>query len=125
MTVGPSWTKIPKTWKVSRVLTKCLKRLSAVQTLRVFVEFDPSHPAFAKYRISENFYTDFCGDLLGDVLEVMSQVSYVELDGNPSVGVDGPLVRRLQEEAVDAKKEIKWGRSAGWLYKQTRALEVP
>lgn len=117
MTVGPSWTSIPKAWKVTRVLTKCLKRATQVQTLRVFVEFDPSNPIFAKYRISYDFYTNFCGNLLGDVLEVMPQLRFVELDGNPSVDVKGPLVSRLKEEALDAEKEVRWGKDAGWAHK--------
>lgn len=118
MVVGSSWTAPPKSWKVTRPLAKCLKRLPNVQTLRVFVDFDPSHPAFAKYRVSENFYTDFCGDLLGDVLEVMPQLKYVELDGNSAVDAHGPLVSRLKEEAEEEGKEIKWGKQAGWAHKK-------
>jgi len=117
MVVGSSWTAPPKSWKVTRPLAKCLKRLPNVQTLRIFVEFDPSHPTFAKYRISESFYTDFCGDLLGDVLGAMPQLKYVELDGNSGVDVHGPLVSRLKEEAEEENKEIKWGRQAGWAHK--------
>lgn len=118
MTVGPSWTDPPKTWRVTRQLTKTLKQLTSVQTLRVFVEFDPSHPAFAKYRRSYGFYTDFCGDLLGDVLEGMPQLKFVELDGNPGVDVNGPLVRRLRGEAVEEEKEVRWGKVAAWAHRQ-------
>lgn len=117
MTVGESWTKVPKEWKVTPKLTRCLKKANQVQTLRVFVGLDPSVPYFAKYRISDTFYTDFCGDLLGDVLEVMPQLRYVELDGETYVDVNGPLVSRLRQEALDAEKEVKYGRYAGWVHK--------
>lgn len=116
MTVGPSWTAPPKSWKVTKPLARYLTKLTGVQTLRVFVEFDPSHPAFAKYRVSYSFYTDFCGELLGDVLEVMPQLKYVELDGNPGVDVNGPLVSRLKEEAEGQEKEVRWGKEAGWAH---------
>jgi len=117
MILGPSWTDPPKHWKVTPRLARCLKRLTAVQTLRVFVEFDPSHPAFEKYRKSYSFYTDFCGDLLGEVLEAMPQLRYVELDGNPGVNVDGPLVSRLRQEAEEEEKEVRWGKQADWAHK--------
>lgn len=117
MILGPSWTDPPKHWKVTPRLSKCLKRLTAVQTLRVFVEFDPSHPAFEKYRRSYSFYTDFCGDLLGEVLDAMPQLQYVELDGNSGVDVNGPLVGRLKQEAEDEEKEIRWGKQADWAHK--------
>ena len=115
--LGPSWTDPPKDWKVVPRLARCLKRLSAVQTLRVFVQFDPSHPSFEKYRRSYSFYTDFCGDLLSDVLDAMPQLKYVELDGNSGVDVNGPLVRRLVQEAEEDKKEIRWGKQANWAHK--------
>lgn len=120
--VGPSWTAIPKSWKVTPRLARILKKLPAIQTLRVFAEFDPSHPTFAKYRVSKDFYTDFCGDLLADVLEVMPQLKYVEFDGNPGVDVNGPLVKRMREEAVEAGKEVRWGKEANWAHKVLQLL---
>jgi len=123
MVVGSSWTAPPKSWKVTKTLARCLRKLPNVQTLRVFVDFDPSHPAFARYRVSYAFYTDFCGDLLGDVLEAMPRLKYVELDGNPGVDVDGPLVRRLREEAKETGKEIRWGSQAGWAHKYSQCTD--
>ena len=120
MILGPSWTDPPKHWKVTPRLAKCLKRLTTLQTLRVFVEFDPSHPAFEKYRRSYSFYTDFCGDLLREVLKAMPQLQYVELDGNSGVDVNGPLVSRLRNEAEDEGKEIKWGKEADWAHKHNQ-----
>jgi hypothetical protein len=102
VTLGSSWTSPPKSWRVSKLLARRLSKLSAVQTLNVFVELDPSLPMFEKYRVSLDFYTDFCGDLLRDVLVCMPQVSHVEINGNPGVEVTGPLVKRLLRE-VEAK----------------------
>lgn len=102
MVVGSSWTNPPKTWRVSKLLAKRLSRLEAVQTLKVFVELDPSLPMFEKYRISPDFYTDFCGELLRDVLLCMPQLTHIEMNGNPGVETSGPLVSRLLKE-VDGK----------------------
>jgi len=99
MVVGSSWTSPPKTWRVSKLLARRLARLSAVKTLRVFVELDPSLPMFEKYRVSFDFYTDFCGSLFRDVLSTMPQLKVIELDGNPGVDTTGPLVSRLLAEA--------------------------
>ncbi|OAL40589.1 hypothetical protein AYO20_00325 [Fonsecaea nubica] len=98
MVVGSSWTSPPKTWRVGKLLAKRLSKLSAVHTLKVFVELDPSLPMFEKYRVSLDFYTDFCGDLLRDVLACMPHVSHVEMSGNPGIDTTGPLVSRLLKE---------------------------
>lgn len=100
--VGSSWTSPPKTWRVSKLLARRLSKLSAVQSLRVVVELDPSGPMFEKYRVSSDFYTNFCGDLLRDVLDCMPQIKQIEMNGNPGVETAGPLVSRLMRE-VDAR----------------------
>lgn len=117
MVVGSSWTSPPKSWCVTVSLAKCLKSLKSVQTLRIFVELDPSHPMFAKYRISYDFYTNFCGNLLKGVLAAMPQLIAVELDGNPGVDVKGPLVSRLRSEIEQQRKSVHWGVQNGWAYK--------
>jgi len=98
VTLGSSWTSPPKSWRVSKLLARRLSRLSVVQTLKVFVELDPSLPMFEKYRVSYDFYTDFCGELLRDVLVCMPQVTHVEMNGNPGVEATGPLATRLLRE---------------------------
>ncbi|EXJ55119.1 hypothetical protein A1O7_08044 [Cladophialophora yegresii CBS 114405] len=117
VTVGSSWTSPPKSWRVSKLLAKRLSRLSAVQTLKVFVELDPSLPMFEKYRVSLDFYTDFCGDLLRDVLLCVPQVTHIEMDGNPGVEATGPLVTRLRKEAESTGKTCTIG--------PTKALATP
>jgi len=109
MVVGSSWTSPPKTWRVSKLLAKRLKTLSAVQTLKIFVELDPSLPMFEKYRVSFDFYTDFCGNLFHDVLETMPHLTAIELDGNPGVDTNGPLVSRLLAEAQGEGKTCSMG----------------
>jgi hypothetical protein len=116
LTLGSSWTKPPKDWRVSPRLARCLGGLDSVQTLRIFIELDPSHPVFARYRISLNFYTDFCGELMSDILAAMPQLKFIELDGNPSVQKNGPLVTRLYDEADAKGKIVKWGRERNWAH---------
>lgn len=104
LVVGSSWTGPPKTWRVSKLLARRLGRLSAVQTLKVFVELDPSLPMYEKYRISFDFYTDFCGELLRDVLAAMPHLTALVIDGNPGIDSTGPLVSRLIAEAKSKEK---------------------
>lgn len=109
MVVGSSWTSPPKSWRVSKLLSKRLSKLTSVQTLNVFVEVDPSQPDFEKYRISLDFYTDFCGDLLRDVLAAVPFVRFIEMNGNPGVDTNGPLVSRLVKEAEVKGKLLTLG----------------
>lgn len=109
MVVGSSWTSPPKTWRVSKLLARRLGRLSAIQTLKVFVELDPSLPMFEKYRVSFDFYTDFCGNLLCEVLAAMPHLTSLEIDGNPGVDTTGPLVSRLLAEAESKGKMCMLG----------------
>lgn len=114
ITLGSSWTAPPAVWKVTKGLARCLSRIKLVRTLRIFVQLDPSQPMFEKYRVSYSFYTDFCGELLRDVLKAMPKLEAVELAGYPHVQPDGPLVSRLREEAEAKDKVVRWGRECGW-----------
>ena len=116
LTLGSSWTKPPKEWRMTPALDRRLRSLDAIQTLRIFIELDPSHPVFARYRCSLEFYTDFCGGLLEDILRVMPQLGFVELDGNPGIQKGGPLVRRLWKVVEAEGREVKWGRERGWAH---------
>jgi hypothetical protein len=90
-------------------MVRVLGSMASVQTLMVFVEVDPSHPVFAKFRISHGFYTEFCGGLLRDVLKAMPRLKVVQIAGRPSVQMDGPLVSRLQREVEAQGRILKWG----------------
>jgi hypothetical protein len=106
--IGNSWSSPPKSWRVSKLLARALPKFTSLTTLRVFVEVDPSEPFFEKYRISKSFYTDFAGDLLRDVLAVLTQVTTVEVGGNEGVKVRGPLVSRVVEVARECERDVKW-----------------
>ncbi|KIW99811.1 uncharacterized protein Z518_10739 [Rhinocladiella mackenziei CBS 650.93] len=109
MVVGSDWTRPPKTWRVSRLLAKRLGKLSAVRTLKIFVTLDPSQPIFEPYWVSFDFYTDFCGNLLRDVLSSMPHLMAIEMDGYSSVDTTGPLVSRLRAEAEAQGKTCTLG----------------
>lgn len=109
MVVGSSWTGPPRSWRVSKLLAKRLSKLPAVQILRIYVELDPSGPMFEKYLISPDFYTDFCGNLLRDVLICMPSLKNIEVNGNPGVDSGGPLVSRLIAEAEGKGKKCILG----------------
>jgi len=111
--LGPGWTAPPKSWRVTPRMAKILKQSRQASWLRVFVEIDPSHPIFASFRVSHGFYTEFAGKLLRDVLVAMPQVECVQLDGNPSVRMEGPLVSRLRVEIEALGRVVEWGRDRG------------
>ncbi len=122
--LGPGWTAPPKSWKVTQRMAKRLRQLCRVRCLRVFVEIDPSHPVFARFRVSHGFYTEFAGNLLRDVLVAMPQVEFVQLDGNPSVQMDGPLVLRLRREVEDQGRLVTWGKERGWSAADRNGLQA-
>lgn len=79
-----------------------LEEMVAVRTLTVFVQCDPSHDVFNGFRIDRDFFTDFSGSLLEDVLQRLPSVIRVELQGWPTVKKEGPLVKRVLEVARNA-----------------------
>lgn len=107
LVLGPGWTAPPKSWTINDRLG--LEHLTAVQTLKIFVQCDPSDPLFKNFRVSETFYTDFSGDLVRQILKLLPNLRFVQLDANPSVKIDGPLMSRLAKEAVDDGKVVKYG----------------
>ncbi|KPI38263.1 uncharacterized protein AB675_12152 [Cyphellophora attinorum] len=115
ITLGSSWTGPPASWKVTKGLARYLQRMRGVRVLRVFVTLDPTGDDFEKYRISYDFYTDFCGELLREVLKAMPKaLEMVELSGYEHVEPDGPLVSRLAKEAIAKEKVVLYGQECGW-----------
>ncbi|KAJ5384852.1 hypothetical protein N7517_002763 [Penicillium concentricum] len=110
--VGSSWTAPPKSWIVNQGLG--LHDMELVRTLKVFVQCDPSQPAFEGFRKSKDYYTDFCGKLLHQILERLPGLVQVEFDAWPSVEKNGPLMTRLLTETRDAQKNVLWGPDRGW-----------
>lgn len=109
---GPGWSDPPKPWYVSDRLG--LEDCTSVRTLRVFVEVDPSSPIFKGFRLNRDFFTNFSGTLLRDVMERLPVLETVEFDGYPSVDRHGALMTRLLEEARRAEKRIAWGSEREW-----------
>ncbi|KAL4911807.1 hypothetical protein BDW62DRAFT_196173 [Aspergillus aurantiobrunneus] len=110
--LGSSWTAPPLSWKVNRHLG--LEEMTRLRLLKVFIECDPSHPVFHGFRISNDFYSDFAGGLLQQILEKLPGLEYVEFDGNPSVIKQGALMKRLLHETKAAGKKVVWGPQRGW-----------
>ncbi|KAJ0419999.1 hypothetical protein BJY00DRAFT_146363 [Aspergillus carlsbadensis] len=110
--LGSSWTSPPRSWKVTRHLG--LEEMTRLRLLKVFIEVDPSHPVFEGWRISTNFYSDFAGGLLRQILERLPTLMHVEFDGNPSVMKNGALMKSLLNEARAAGKKIVWGPQRRW-----------
>ena len=107
--LGTSWTSPPKSWRVTKSLARLLSKFEAVRRLEIFVEMDPSIPLFDNHRVSETFYTDFCGLLLRNTLLATPQVKIVQIDGNTFVKKNGPLVARLRETTEKQGMTVTWG----------------
>ncbi|KAL8779716.1 MAG: hypothetical protein Q9213_006805 [Squamulea squamosa] len=110
--LGPGWSDPPKPWFVSDRLG--LEHCQAARTLRVFVEVDPSSPIFKGFRLNREFYTNFCGILLRQIIERLPVLETVEYDAYPSVDRDGDLMTRLLEETRKGSKRIAWGKERDW-----------
>lgn len=110
--LGSSWTAPPKSWTVNNGLG--LHQMKTVRTLKIFVQCDPSHPAFEGFRVSRDYYTWFAGELLKRILKALPSLVQVEFDGNPSVEKNGSLMSRLILEVWQARKKILWGPQRGW-----------
>jgi len=104
--LGTFWTKPPHCWRVNRTLG--LEDAAGVRVLNVEVDLDPSSSMFEGFRKSENFYTDFSGNLLRQVIKRLPNLAEVRLDGSPSTH-GGPLMQRLVEEVRLGGKRLSWG----------------
>lgn len=104
--LGPFWTKPPAYWTVNDALG--LKDAYGVRLLRVFVEIDPSQPVFIGFRSGKNFYTNFSGNLLKQIIYSLPKLEEIEFEYYPSVSREGQLIKRLVEEAKAGGKKITW-----------------
>lgn len=110
--LGNSWTAPPRSWTVNQGLG--LHDMVLTRTLKIFIECDPSQPVFEGFRISKEYYTEFAGRLLKQVLERLPGLVQVEFDAYPSVMKNGSLMSRLLKETRAAQKKILWGPERGW-----------
>lgn len=111
--LGNSWTAPPRSWTVNQGLG--LHDMVLTRTLKVFIECDPSQPVFEGFRISKEYYTEFAGRLMKQILERLPGLVQVEFDAYPSVQKNGSLMTRLLEETQAAQKKILWGPERGWV----------
>lgn len=110
--LGPGWDNPPKSWKVNDRLG--LEDAMAVRLLKVYVEVDPSHDIFNGFRVTKDFFTDFSGFMLRDIIDRLQALEEVQFDAYPSVSRDAALMSRLLEEARKCRKRIGWGPERGW-----------
>ncbi|CRG88129.1 hypothetical protein PISL3812_05156 [Talaromyces islandicus] len=110
--LGSSWTAPPKSWKVTSRLG--LTQMTGVKIFKIFIQCDPSHPVFEGFRISNDYYTGFAGELVRQILEQLPNLGHVEFDAWPSVQKNGALMRRLLSEVRAAGQKIYWGPERGW-----------
>ncbi|KAJ5609735.1 hypothetical protein N7528_010302 [Penicillium herquei] len=107
-----SWTAPPKSWVVDKGLG--LPDMALTRTLKLFIECDPSQPIFEGFRISKEYYTEFSGRLVKEILDQLPDLEWVEFDAYPSVQKNGSLMSRLLRETRAANKKVKWGPQRGW-----------
>lgn len=110
---GPNWTAPPSPSVIDDGRLG-LPHVTGMRLLKVLVTCDPSHPAFAGFRISETYYTDYAGKFLAQVLVALPSVQYVEFDAFSSVEKSGPLMSRLIQVVNDSGRRISWGPMRGW-----------
>lgn len=113
--LGPSWTSPPPSWAVTKTLARVLSASSVplLTRLHVIVEIDPSHPQFRGFRVHPDFYTNFAGELLKDVLAAMHKcVSQVHISHYCSVQPDGPLITKLIEVVKSMDRKVILSASA-------------
>lgn len=117
--LGPGWQgPLPKCWDLSPAgaaklgLADC----SGLRALHVFVECDPaSDEVFRGFRRSDDFFTSFCGSLLGEgLLPRVPSVAVVRFDGFPSVKTDSPLMVELLRQVRLQGRRITYGPERGW-----------
>lgn len=120
--LGPGWGKPPKTWLVGPKLG--LADCTAVRSLKVFVEVDPSHPMFEGFRVDPRFYTDFSCRLLAGVLAQVPTIREVEFDARRSVRKQDSLMQGLLNEVALASKRIVWGPERDWDAPEEPAVDM-
>jgi hypothetical protein len=111
--LGPGWTKPPKGWVADERLG--LADAVKVRLLKIFVECDPAGDMiFEGFRIGQDFYTEFCVDLLRSMAMQVPSLQEVEFDAYPSVQKSSPLLLGLTNEVTAQNKKTSWGPERGW-----------
>lgn len=121
--LGPGWNAPPRGWVVNDALglADCIN----VQTLKVFVECDPSDSYFKGFRRSDGFYEAFCRQLLADVVAALPAVDTIEFDAWNSVKKSGAMMHGLLETTNQLNMQIAWGPERGWTDADEKEEVVP
>lgn len=115
MRLGPGWSKPPRGQNTDPSLG--LQDCTNLRTLKLFVEIDTSDAFFNGFRglnATEETYTLFCVGLLRGVIDQVPSLKTVEIDANPGVKRDAPLVRALRQISENAGKALAWGPLRKW-----------
>ncbi|KAF1846214.1 uncharacterized protein K460DRAFT_406434 [Cucurbitaria berberidis CBS 394.84] len=111
--LGPGFTRPPKGWVVDSRLG--LAAATKIHRLKIFIEIDPaSNEIFEGFRVGQDFYTEYCVNLLRGLLAQVPSVNEVEFDAYPSVSKSSPLLEGLLVETKLNQKRITWGPERGW-----------
>ena len=111
--LGPGWTKPPRSWTMDGRLG--LENVAKVRTLKIFVQCDPaSDPIFEGFRVGQDFYTDFCVDLVRSFVSQVPSLREVEFDAWSPVKKSSPLMHSLLVEVKGLEKRISWGPERKW-----------
>lgn len=113
--LGPGWSAPPKGQKVTPSLG--LQDCTALRTLKIFIEIDPSDTIFAGFRgvgSTEDTYKYFCIDLFVAILGYVPTLETIEIDAYPGVKKEAPLVNALKRRVEEHGKRLVWGPLRGW-----------
>lgn len=111
--LGPGWSKPPRGWVVDSRLH--LEDAKKPWLLKIFVEVDPaSHESFEGFRIGDDYYTEYCSDLIRGLFAQVPSFAQVEFDAWPGIKRSSPLLQALVREAKAENKRITWGPERGW-----------
>ncbi|KAJ3497198.1 hypothetical protein NLG97_g2087 [Lecanicillium saksenae] len=111
--LGPGWSAPPAGWVVNTALG--LQDCIHVNTLRVYVEVDPSDNIFNNFRRADGFYEEFSRKLLENTLKGLPSVHTIEFDAYESVQKRGAMMRSLFSIATKSDRVITWGPDRGWI----------
>lgn len=113
--LGPGWHSPPLCQNTGAWLG--LADCSSLRTLKIFIECDPNDLFLAPFRgkgTTEDTYRFFCVELLRGILEQVPSLETVEIDANPSVKKEAPLVMSLRRKVEEGGKKLVWGPLRGW-----------
>lgn len=98
-----------RTWVVTPNLRLCEAR--NMRVLKIFVE---NEPILLPYQSGVHPYTIMAGRLVNSIINHITGLDEVILDGFPQCEKPSPLISRLLDEIAATGKKVKWGLLRGW-----------